>query len=244
MIARKYETIVGIFVVASLAALLGMVLIVAQQEGLFQDYVAYRATFKNVSGLKPGSEVHLAGVTVGNVSKTAINPDGNIVVTFQVLQSYRDRIRQDSRATIGFMGLLGEKSLDLTPGAQDKPPIPPEGLIVSVEPLDITQLLSRAAPSLDDLQKVLANLVSFTETLQGPDADIHKIMFNVREIVAKINQGQGTLGRLVNDPLLYREAAETMVKFRKFMQDVDQGKGLMGTMIHDPALKAQAVKTL
>ena len=37
MIARKYETIVGIFVVASLAALLIMVLIVAQQEGLFQE---------------------------------------------------------------------------------------------------------------------------------------------------------------------------------------------------------------
>ena len=36
MIARRYETVVGIFVVASMAALLVMVLIVAQQEGLFQ----------------------------------------------------------------------------------------------------------------------------------------------------------------------------------------------------------------
>ena len=86
MIARRYETIVGIFVVASLAALLVMVLIVAQQEGLFQEYVNYRTIFKNVSGLKPGSEVHLAGVTVGNVLSTAINPEGNIVVTFQVLK--------------------------------------------------------------------------------------------------------------------------------------------------------------
>ena len=86
MIARRYETIVGIFVVASLAALLVMVLIVAQQEGLFQEYVTYRTIFKNVSGLKAGSEVHLAGVTVGNVLTTAINPDGNIVVTFQVIE--------------------------------------------------------------------------------------------------------------------------------------------------------------
>jgi len=41
-------------VVASLAALLIMVVIVAQQEGLFQEYVEYRAIFKNVSGLKTG----------------------------------------------------------------------------------------------------------------------------------------------------------------------------------------------
>ena len=141
MIARKYETIVGIFVVASLAALLIMVVIVAQQEGLFQEYVTYRTIFKNVSGLKPGSEVHLAGVTVGNVLNTAINPDGNIVVTFQVIKKYSDRIRKDSTATIGFMGLLGEKSLDLTPGSLHEPAISPEGIVASIEPLDITQIL-------------------------------------------------------------------------------------------------------
>ena len=45
MIARRYETIVGLFVVASMAALLVMVLIVAQQEGIFKEYVTYRTIF-------------------------------------------------------------------------------------------------------------------------------------------------------------------------------------------------------
>ena len=146
MIARRYETIVGIFVVASMAALLVMVLIVAQQEGLFQEYVTYRTIFKNVSGLKSGSEVHLAGVTVGNVLNTAINADGNIVVTFQVLKKYSDRVRDDSRSTIGFMGLLGDKSLDLTSGSLSKAAIPPDGLVTAVEPLDITQTPGPGGP--------------------------------------------------------------------------------------------------
>ena len=176
MIARRYETIVGIFVVASMAALLVMVLIVAQQEGLFHEYVTYRTIFKNVSGLKSGSEVHLAGVTVGNVLNTAINPEGNIVVTFQVLKKYSDRIRDDSRSTIGFMGLLGDKSLDLTAGSLSKAAIPPEGLVTAVEPLDITQLLARAAPSLEDLQKVITNLVSLTDDLAEPGSDTRKIL--------------------------------------------------------------------
>ena len=174
MIARRYETIVGIFVVASMAALLVMVLIVAQQEGLFHEYVTYRTIFKNVSGLKAGSEVHLAGVTVGNVLNTAINPEGNIVVTFQVQKKYSDRVREDSRSTIGFMGLLGDKSLDLTAGSLSKAPIPPDGLVTAVEPLDITQLLARAAPSLEDLQKVISNLVSLTDDLAEPGSDSQK----------------------------------------------------------------------
>ena len=99
MISRRYETIVGIFVVASLVVLLIMVLIIARQEGLFQQYVEYQAIFKNVSGLKAGSEVHLAGVTVGNVKEITISPDGNTVVTFNVIKKYSDRVRA------GFPGL-------------------------------------------------------------------------------------------------------------------------------------------
>jgi phospholipid/cholesterol/gamma-HCH transport system substrate-binding protein len=244
MIARKYETIVGLFVVASLGALLVMILIVAQQEGLFQEYVTYRSTFKNVSGLKSGSEVHLAGVTVGNVTATAINPDGNIVVTFHVLKKYSDRIRTDSRSTIGFMGLLGEKSLDLTPGSLDQAPVPPDGLVVSVEPLDITQLLSRAAPSLDDLQKVLTNLVAITEGVAEPGSDFSKIFSELKDVVSKINAGKGSLGKLVNDPGLYRDTADTMAQVRKFVDNLEKGKGLFGTLMNDPAFKEQFIKTM
>jgi phospholipid/cholesterol/gamma-HCH transport system substrate-binding protein len=244
MIARKYETIVGIFVVASLAALLIMVLIVAQQEGLFQEYVEYRAVFKNVSGLKTGSEVHLAGVTVGNVLNTSINPDGNIVVTFQVIKKYSDRIRQDSKATVGFMGLLGEKSLDLTPGSLSKPAIHPEGIVASIEPLDITQILAQAAPSLQDLQKVLNNLVSLTQGMSEPNSEFGQIVTSFKEIFGKINQGKGSLGKLVNNDTLYQDTAETMQQVRKFVQDVVKGKGLFGTLVNDPAFRDQAVKTM
>lgn len=244
MIARKYETIVGLFVVASLAALLVMVVIVAQQEGLFEEYVKYRAIFKNVSGLKSGSEVHLAGVTVGNILNTVINPEGNIVVTFQVTKKYSDRIRQDSTATIGFMGLLGEKSLDLTPGNPKKPPVPPEGIIPSIEPLDITQIVAQAAPSLQDLQKVLTNLVNLTQSMSEPDSEFGQIVTSFKEIFAKVNKGQGSLGKLVNNDELYRDTAETMKQVRKFVDDVAKGKGLFGTLVHDPAFRDQAIKTM
>jgi phospholipid/cholesterol/gamma-HCH transport system substrate-binding protein len=244
MIARKYETVVGIFVVGSLAALLIMVLIVAQQEGLFQEYVKYRTIFKNVSGLKTGSEVHLAGVTVGNVLNTSINPDGNIVVTFQVTKQYSDRIRQDATATIGFIGLLGEKSLDLTPGTLGKPAIPPEGLVASVEPLDITQILAQAAPSLQDLQKVLNNLVSLTQGMSEPNSDFGQIITSFKGIFAKINQGKGSLGKLVNNDELYRDIAGTMQQVRKFIEDVAKGKGLFGTLVNNPAFRDQAIRTM
>ena len=44
--------------------------------------------------------------------------------------------------------------------------------MTSVEPLDITQLLAQAAPSLEDLQKVITNLVTLTDSLAEPGSDI------------------------------------------------------------------------
>lgn len=244
MISRRFETIVGVFVVASMLALLIMVLIIARQEGLFQEYIEYQAIFRNVSGLKVGSEVHLAGVTVGNVKAIIISREGSILVTFQVIKKYSDRVRQDSQASIGYMGLLGEKSLDITTGSLNKPAIPPGGWVASVEPLDITQMLANAGPSLEKLQKILDNVASLTGSMLGKEGSLTKTLDELREILKKINAGKGSLGLLVNDPKLYQETTQTIASARQLFTDLEQGKGVVGALINDPKLKAQVEKTI
>lgn len=244
MIARKYETIVGFFVVASLAALLVMVLIIAQQEGLWQDYLEYEAVFKNISGLKKGSEVRLAGVTVGSVTKTAVRPDGKILVTFEILEKYKDQIRKDSQASIGMIGLLGDRSLDLTSGSPDKPILPPGTLLTASEPLDLQELLARAGPSLENIQKVLNNLVKITDDLANPKGDVKLALSQLKEITEKVNRGEGTLGLLVNDPSLFKETSQAVASARKVIEGLNNPQGVMGMLLHDPAFRAEFRKTL
>jgi len=246
MISRKYryETIVGFFVMVSLTALFIMVLIIARQEGLFQSYMEYQAIFKNVSGLKPGSEVHLAGVTVGNVKEIIIEPAGNTKVTFNVIRRYSDQIREDSQASIGFMGLLGDKSLDLSAGSSGKAAIPPNGPVATIEPLDMTQLLARAGPSLENLQKLLDNLAKISDSLVGKEGSMLNAFDQLKEILGKINQGQGSLGMILNDPKLYHETTATMSSARKVFADMGQSKGALGTLIYDPKFKAQMEQSM
>jgi len=246
MISRKYryETIVGFFVMVSLTALFIMVLIIARQEGLFQSYMEYQAIFKNVSGLKPGSEVHLAGVTVGNVKEIIIEPAGNTKVTFNVIRRYSDQIREDSQASIGFMGLLGNKSLDLSAGSSGKAAIPPNGPVATIEPLDMTQLLARAGPSLENLQKILDNLAKISDSLVGKEGSMLNAFDQLKEILGKINQGQGSLGMILNDPKLYHETTATMSSARKVFADMGQSKGALGTLIYDPKFKAQMEQSM
>lgn len=246
MISRKYryETTVGFFVMVSMTALFIMVLIIARQEGLFQSYVEYQAIFKNVSGLKSGSEVHLAGVTVGSVKEITIEPTGNTKVIFHVIRRYSDQIREDSRASIGFMGLLGDKSLDLSAGSSGKAAIPPNGPVASIEPLDLTQLLAKMGPSLEDLQKILENLAKVSDSFAGQGGGMTNIIDQLKEIFSKVNQGQGTLGLIVNDPKLYHETIATVSSAQKVFADVGQGKGALGALIHDPKFKAQMEQSM
>lgn len=241
---RRYETIVGIFVVGSLVALLVMVLIIAQQERLWEKRVEYKAIFKNISGLKEGSEVRFAGLTVGNVKKIIIDPQGQLIVTFEVTGKYSNRIRRDSKATIGYQGLLGDKTLDLTAGTPDQPEIPPQGTVASVEPLDLTEMITKAQPALENLQKILTNLASISDSLTQPDSGFNKSMDELRQIVSKINKGQGSLGQFLNDPALYRESAQTVANIRKVSAALQESKGALGALLNDPAFKAEMLKTV
>jgi phospholipid/cholesterol/gamma-HCH transport system substrate-binding protein len=244
MISQKYETIVGLFVVASLAALLIMVLIIARQEGLWQNYLEYQAVFKNISGLRVGSEVRLAGVVVGSVTNTTVRSDGKILVTFEVLEKYRNQIRTDSTATIGMIGLLGDRSLDLAAGTPEKPVLPPGGLVAATEPLDLQELMARAAPSLEAIQKTFTNLAKITETMENPRGDFQVALANIRETFQKINKGEGTIGLLLSDPNLYKHTMETVLSAQKLMDSLNNPKGTLGMVVHDPAFRAEFQKTL
>jgi phospholipid/cholesterol/gamma-HCH transport system substrate-binding protein len=244
MISQKYETIVGLFVVASLVALLIMVLVIARQEGLWQNYLEYQAVFKNISGLRVGSEVRLAGVVVGSVTKTTVRSDGKILVTFEVLEKYREQIRVDSVATIGMIGLLGDRSLDLASGTPEKPILPPGGLVAATEPLDLQVLLARAAPSLDSIQKAFDNLAKITEAMDNPKGDFKLALANIRETFQKINEGQGTMGLLLSDPKLYQHTLETINKAQSFIDTLNNPNGTLGMVVHDPKFRAELQKTL
>ena len=242
MISRKYryETIVGFFVIVSLTAMFIMVLIIARQEGLFRSYVVYYTDFKDVAGLKPGSEVHLAGVTVGSVESLGIGPGGLCKVTFTVVKYYSHQIRKDSQASIGFVGLLGDKSLDLSVGSPGEPVIPPKGEVASIEPLDWTKLMAKMGPSLQDLQTILKNLAEVSNAIVGKQVGgVTSIIEQLREITSKVNKGQGTLGQMVNNPKLYRETTATMSSARRMFSDLENSKGALGTLIHDQKFKAQ-----
>jgi phospholipid/cholesterol/gamma-HCH transport system substrate-binding protein len=122
--------------------------------------------------------------------------------------------------------------------------VPPDGLVAAVEPFDFTEIVNRATPYLENLQKLLNNTVALTEVLKEPQGDFRQLLASLKDLSQKINKGQGSLGLLVNDPALYREAVKTVGNIGKLTDSLGKSEGLLGTLIHDKAFSAEAKKTL
>lgn len=80
----------------------------------FEDNDGYRAQFSNVSGLKDGDFVRIAGVEVGQVSKVKVQSDGTVMVDFGVDRSVV--LSQGDRAIVRYDNLIGDRFLALEEG--------------------------------------------------------------------------------------------------------------------------------
>lgn len=117
MAQRTIEIIVGLFMVAGLAALLVLALQVSglSPKAAESTYTLY-ANFNDTGGLRPRGKVSMAGVTVGTIESVSLDKE-----TFQArvkmsIYDEVDNIPADSSAVIRTSGLLGEQYIDISIG--------------------------------------------------------------------------------------------------------------------------------
>ena len=96
---------VVLFTVASLAFTFVLVTVFAQFR--FDSRVAYNAVFSNVSGLKGGNFVRIAGVEVGKVSHMSLHKDGTVTVAFAIDRGLP--LTEGTKATVRYENLIGDR---------------------------------------------------------------------------------------------------------------------------------------
>jgi len=187
----------GAFILVTLAILVAGVLIIGSQEYMFSSTYQLRSQFDNVAGLTAGADVQVGGVHSGTVRAILLphSPDGKVTVIMDLVRSTHEIIKQDSVASIDTEGLLGSQFLAISFGTPGKPDVRSGDSIASYAPLEMTDILKKANAMLDSSQQALANTTEATA--------------NLKDISAKINSGQGTVGALVNDKQLYNNLEQS-----------------------------------
>jgi phospholipid/cholesterol/gamma-HCH transport system substrate-binding protein len=179
----------GIFIFLGSALLIIGIFVLGNKEALFKSTFTVKAYFQNVEGLRNGAPVRLSGVDVGAVKSIRIIGEkaSVIEVSLRLLDDVRRFIREDTEAGIETEGLVGYKFISLDIKSSDAEHVEDGGTILAKEPISF------------------ADVIEETQGIMSYTKDMTK---DLSEIVAKINAGKGTIGRLLNDEELYYATTE------------------------------------
>jgi phospholipid/cholesterol/gamma-HCH transport system substrate-binding protein len=125
----KLELTVGIFVLIGLTCLTYLAVHLGKMEVFGKGYKVW-ANFDNISGLKNGAAVEVAGVDVGRVETIQVTPDNRAKLTLSLNPGII--LKEDAIASIRTKGIIGDKYIKLSPGYAEKT-IPPGGKIRDTE---------------------------------------------------------------------------------------------------------------
>ncbi len=224
--AISVEQKVGLFFLAALILVAVMIELVEDWRP-FEDQYPYIAKFSSAVGLKVGDPVRIAGVNAGKVKKISIE-DSQVRVDFFV--NREDSVREDSLAQIRQTSMLGGVFLGLDFGTPESPLLPPGSLVRTENPTNLDQLITNIDRNQDRVLRPLGDII---ENSREP---LTETVNRLERIVTKIDKGEGTLGRLVNNPALYDELTTMSVRLNQLLAKLESGEGTLGKLIDDPAL--------
>jgi len=193
----------GVFIFATLAILAIGIFLIGSKQFLFSSSYHIKANFDSVAGLDNGAEVRVGGVHKGTVSVIQLptQSNGKVAVVMKMESSTRDVVKADSVASIQTEGLMGSKYVDISFGSKDAPKIQDWETIGSQPPVDISDLIKKTNDMLDSGKTAMNNI----DELSG----------NLKSVSAKVDEGKGTLGALVNDKKMYQQLSDTTAQAKE-----------------------------
>ena len=216
------------------------------------------AGFANLKGLKTGDEIRMAGVKVGAVELTRLA--GHRVEALLAIEP-GVKIPADAIASVEQSSLLGSNYLGVTFGTPGIELLKGGDEISTKATVDMSEVISQLGTLGSKLEQVVGEIgkslgtgsegggifqrIDKLVTDNGPK--LTETINNLQDITAKIKAGEGTFGKLVNDPKLHDEllASVTEIKAaatdarifvgdaKAIVADVKGGKGTLGLLLYD-----------
>lgn len=191
---------IGAFILAMLMATVLLFSIFTKSRGGPSN--SYSAVFDNVSSLRAGDSVRVAGVRVGTVNDVALQPDNTVVVDFGADRSLR--LTEGTKAAVRYLNLVGDRYLELldSPGsAKITPPgsrIPSERTAAA---LDLDLLLGGLKPVVQGLNPQAVNALtnSLIQILQGQEGNVESLFAKTSAFSTTLADNSQTVQQLIDN---------------------------------------------
>ena len=223
------------------------------------------AGFESLQSLKEGDEIRMAGVKIGEVAHTRLADSGRRAEAVLRIHSII-RVKADATATIVMSGLIGTNYVGIDLGTAGAPALRPGAEIRTKATPDLGAIMEKLGSLGTKLESALGSigtaingdasnpgLFKKIDTLVSDNGGkISSTMTNLQSVTDKLNKGEGTLGKLINDSKIHDELVATvgeiktaaadaktfMANAQTIIDQVKSGKGSLGALVFDEKIGA------
>lgn len=249
------ELKVGIVVAAALVIVMAATVYITREGGL--PFLGGRYTvfsyLRDVNGLKRGAPIHLSGVEVGSVDRVEFAEPGSaapVRVTMNLRTDVQDRVTTSSLVTVGSLGVLGEKLLDIDPGPPGGTPIEDLGVVPGQAEGDpIKGILTDASSTMRDVRDLAADIQQGEGTLGAllKREELYDrlvaLVDRAQAVFTALDRMEGTFGKLIHDPQVYDNLNEATLSIRELMAMIEEGNGALGRLVRDDEMGRSMAST-
>lgn len=224
-IKKGMEWRVGIFVFFGVISVFAYVILLGDKATIFSSTAKYKIELPEVHGLFKGSVVTVNGITAGNVTDIEFIPEtGLIHVSVSLVKKFALVITDQSEASLGVKGVLGDKFISITTKGEARGTQLPEGSFIANQKYKGLMGFLGSESVKEQLSNVITEVSTFLSSLNSEkplghtsqafkqvagffskekSKDFAEILKHLKNILIKIDKGEGTAGALINNRNLY-----------------------------------------
>ncbi len=212
----------GLLVIFAVSTLCVLIFLMSGTAGIFTKKLTLYLYQDNAGGIRVGAPVRLQGVDIGNVTGISVvagRQADPVQIKMKVSSKFQTLVHKGATATLATAGVLGETFVDIDSRAAKGPQIQ-----------DGDTLTARDSPQIEDVVRASQS------TLQNIDV----LLQRTDRIIAYIESGQGSIGKLIYDQEMYNRLNTTLTEVQGMVNQLSSGKGSIGKLLNDDELYNKA----
>jgi phospholipid/cholesterol/gamma-HCH transport system substrate-binding protein len=217
---------VGILAIFAMTILAVLIFLITGQTNIFERQEVIYTYMADAAALTNGAPVNLDGIPIGKVKTIRLSgskdPMRLVRIDMQVPESQLKNISTDSLASISAANVLGTKYINIKSGKGNMA-IGPDQELPSVNTGEIQDLVQQGFGVMNSLQ----------DTVQRVD-----------KIVGLVENGQGSIGKLLVDETLYNNLLQILAQVKGLADTLNSDKGTLGILLNNHDLYDRFTATL
>jgi phospholipid/cholesterol/gamma-HCH transport system substrate-binding protein len=232
-LSRSQSVVLGLVVVAALAAGGYGVARIADRQGLWSDTVELAAGFSEAHDVAPGTPVRVRGVDAGEVVSVEYpdddGPGAEVTVRMRLDGRYANRVFADATARVHGSGMLGGRVIAINPGSPGSGP-PVGRRVRGLRPFDVDEAVADARKTAEEVRALAAETKGLVKEIHSSNGTLMKLIrdddlhADLKALVAKTDRAVGGIEKQVAG------LSGFVQEGRETMRSVKQGTDALGKL--------------